>query len=453
MQAVAAVVVAALLVGGAAYADREIGPNEPGAAAVPSTVSGEWFCPHGGGESDWEVFLQVANPGERVSTIRVRTLGSKRPTEPQTLTVEPGSFVRIPVPAEGRERASMVEWFDQWVAVGWIAHAGGGEGGVAAEPCAPAAGDRWLLPDGTTETEDNEDVVIVMNPFARAAVVSVVLYSERRDPVIHSKLTDISVGAFRSRVIRLNLVKGERTVSALVEASAGRVAAATLGISAAGGIRAAIGYLGQPPEQLTFPGGADAGRTDLVVMNTGPERTPIEASTFDKDLEQPYAGIADSPPSQESARTFASTTSGPTSVIFTADGRDVAASRRTFGVVSDQASSNGAVPGAAWLILPTVAGSPSHPGLVLANPGSVPAEVTLSAIGSASTPITITIPANRTVSAPADFLEAAPEGAVLAIAASGTFVPASASYSFGREGSATYAVAIGIPMPPGWGPT
>jgi hypothetical protein len=188
-------------------------------------------------------------------------------------------------------------------------------------------------------------------------------------------------------------------------------------------------------------------------MNLGLERTPVEASLLDKEQDQPYAGIADSPPPPESGRTFPSTTSGPTSVVVTADGPGLAAGRRTFGVVSDQASSNGAVPAAAWLILPTVAGSPSHPGLVLANPGSVPAEITLSRVGSADAPITITIPANRTAAAPGDFLEGDPEGAVLAIAASGTFVPASASYSFGREGSATYAVALGIPIPDGWAPT
>ncbi len=271
----------------------------------------------------------------------MRTLGAKRPTEPQTLTVEPRSFLRVPVPADGRERASLVEWFDQWVAVGWIAHAGGEEGGVAAEPCAPTAGGRWLLPDGTSETEENQDYVVVMNPFSRAAVVSVVLYSERNDPVVFGRLTDIELGPYRSRAIRLNVVKGERTVSALVEASVGRVAAATLGVNTTGGIRSAIGYLGTPPPTVTFPGGADAGRTDLVVMNTGTERTAVDAEITDRETSQPYAGIGDAPPPPESARTFTATTSGPTSVIFTAGGPGVAAGRRTFGVVSDQGSSGG----------------------------------------------------------------------------------------------------------------
>ena len=155
----------------------------------------------------------------------------------------------------------MVEWFGQWVAVGWLAHAGGGEGGVAAEPCAPAAGGPWYLPDGTTDVDGDDDYLIVMNPFAREAVFSISLLSERKEPVRHGSLTDVVLRPFRSAAFNVHdVVLGEPTVSALVEVSVGRVAAATLGISGAGGIRAALGYLGQPADTLTFPGGDDAGR-------------------------------------------------------------------------------------------------------------------------------------------------------------------------------------------------
>jgi hypothetical protein len=70
---------------------------------------------------------------------------------------------------------------------------------------------------------------------------------------------------------------------------------------------------------------------------------------------------------------------------------------------------------------------------------------------SSTTPgVTVTVPPRRTATAPAEFLEAEPEAAVLAIASSGTVVVAAASYSLGREGSATYAVALGIPIPDRW---
>ena len=451
-QALAAAVVAVALVAGAAYADRELSRGVPDGVPATSAASGEWFCPHGGGEAGWEVFLQVANPGERPAQIRVRTLGRQRPTEPETFTVEAGSFLRIPVPAEGRERASVVEWFDQWVAVGWVAHAGGEEGGVAAEPCAPAAGDRWTLPDGTTETDANDDYVVVMNPFAREAVISAVLLSERNVPVVHGDLTDVVLRPYRSRVIRLNeIVKGERTVSTVITASVGRVVAGTLGVTTGGGVRSAIGYLGAAPRIATFPGGADAGRTDLAVANDGDARVTLDGTLLEKEQQAPFAGLAEAAPPPGSGRTFPASTTGPTSIVLAADDAGVAAMRRTFGVSSDQASSAGAEPAGAWVVLPAAAGTPAHPGIPLANPGTEPVEVTLSYLSPDTAPdVTVTVPPSSTVMAPKAFADAAPQGAVLAVAEAGTFVPASASYSLGREGFATYAIALGIPIPAGW---
>jgi hypothetical protein len=451
LQPLVAILVPVLLLAGAAYAARELTPRTFDPAPEVYANSGAWFCPHGGGREGWEVELQVANPGERTASIRVLSLGQNKPGQPQTFEVPPGEFVRIPVPPRGRERSSMVEWFGQWVAVGWLAHAGGGEGGVAAEPCAPAAGGRWYLPDGTTE--DN-DYVIVMNPFAREAVFSISLLSERKEPVRHGSLTDVVLRPFRSAAFNVNdVVLGEPTVSALVEVSVGRVAAAILGVSGAGGIRSALGYLGQPADTLTFPGGDDAGRTDLVVMSAGTTdeaRVSLGGDILGEAEPQAFAGLVDASMPAASARTFTATTSGATSVRWTVRGEDVAAVRRTFGVVSDQASVTGAQPASSWIVLPAVAGEPSNPGLVLANPGTEPAVVTLSFLrpGPAEQ-VTVTVPAGSTVAAPEGFLRAAPEAGVSATAKSGTFIPATASYSLGQEGFATYAVALGIRIPEG----
>jgi hypothetical protein len=100
-------------------------------------------------------------------------------------------------------------------------------------------------------------------------------------------------------------------------------------------------------------------------------------------------------------------------------------------------------------------GSPSRPGLAFTNPGTEPVELTLSYLASGTAgadPISLTIPPHRTATAPRAFLDADPEGALLAVADVGTFVPAAASYSRGREGFATYAVALGIEIPAGWIP-
>ena len=454
-QSLVATLVPVLLLAGAVYAERELTPRTFDPAREVQATSGAWFCPHGGGREGWEVELQVANPGERTASIRVLSLGQDKPGERETFEVPPGGYVRIPVPPRGRERSSMVEWFGQWVAVGWLAHAGGGEGGVAAEPCAPAAGGPWYLPDGTTDVEGDDDYLIVMNPFAREAVFSISLLSERKEPVRHGSLTDVVLRPFRSAAFNVHdVVLGEPTVSALVEVSVGRVAAATLGVSGAGGIRAALGYLGQPADTLTFPGGDDAGRTDLVVMSAGTTddgaRVSLEGDILGEGEPQAFAGLADASMPAASARTFTATTSGATSVRWTVAGEDVAAVRRTFGVVSDQASVTGAQPASSWIVLPAVAGEPSNPGLVLANPGTEPAVITLSfLVPGPAEQVTVTVPAGSTVAAPEGFLQAAPEAGVSATATSGTFIPATASYSLGQEGFATYAVALGIPIPQG----
>lgn len=454
LQPVSALALLALVLAAAVAAEREIGPAPLGTGPPGAAPSGAWHCPHGGGPEGWEVSLQVANPGSEPATVRVRSFGPRRPTAPETFTVDPGAFVRIPVPAEGRDRGATVEWFGQWVAVGWVAHAGGGEGGVAAEPCAAAASDRWLLPDGTTETERNDDLVVVMNPFARDAVFSLTLLSERQAPVRMGELTDVVLRSQRAVTLRLNdAVLGERTVSTLVEASVGRVVAATLGVSTIGGIRAGLGYPGTPAPSLVLPGAGDAGRTELAVMSPGTERVGIVGELLSDDAEQPFAGLADAAPRGESGRTFPASTEGPTAVAFVSQAAGPAPARRTYGVVSDQGSTIGAEPEAAWVVLPAVFGEPSRPGLVLANPAGEPAKVTLTFLSpGGADPVVVTVPPRRSATVPRAFLEAAPEGAVLAVASSGTFVPASASYSRGREGIAAYAVSLGVPIPSAWIP-
>jgi hypothetical protein len=50
-------------------------------------------------------------------------------------------------------------------------------------------------------------------------------------------------------------------------------------------------------------------------------------------------------------------------------------------------------------------------------------------------------------------MDAYPDDAFLAVSSDGTFVPAAASYSRGKDGFATFAVASGIPVPPAWVPS
>jgi Family of unknown function (DUF5719) len=456
-QFLAALVVVVGVIVSATYLQREIGAR-PLEAAPPGRVpTGAWFCPHGGGPQDWQVQLELANPGLEPVPVRIRSLGSGKPETPEDLTVAPGSTLAIPADADGRERATTIEYFGGFVAAGWVAHAGGDEGGVAAEPCLAQTGTRWLLPDGSTLEQEN-DYVVVMNPYPTDAVISLTLLTEKREPIQTEEWTNVALKPFHSMAFRLNeKALGETTVSTIVDVSVGRVAAASLGVSQAGGIRSSVGLLGAPVSQI-LPAGFDQGRTALAVMNAGTERTSFTADSgriLDAEGAQPIAALGEFAPAEESARTLPLTTSDPSTVVVTSPGVDVAFARRTFGVASDQGSTTGATrAGSAWIVLPAVVGSPAHPGLVLANPGDVSAEVTLSALPAGDRPgpesVTVEVPAGRTVQAPKAFVEAAPFSAVVATATSGTFVPAAASYSLGREGYATYAVAIGVPVPQGW---
>ena len=87
-----------------------------------------------------------------------------------------------------------MEYFGGFVAAGWVAHAGSDASGVAAEPCAPSAGERWLLPDAST-LENDQAFVVVMNPFAATAVFSLTVYTDKSEPIRTEDWTDVGAEA------------------------------------------------------------------------------------------------------------------------------------------------------------------------------------------------------------------------------------------------------------------
>lgn len=455
-QLLVALLVAAAVVAAAVYLDRDVGARPLGAEAAAGVPSGAWFCPHGGGEKGWDVRIQLANPGTEPVPVRVRAISSKKPAPPQDHVVDPGSTLVVPVPGQGREAATTVEYFGGFVAAGWLEHAGEDATGVAAEPCLPDTGVRWLLPDGTAAVEENDDHVVVMNPHATEAVISLTLLTDgQRGPVRTEDWTNVTLRPYRSRAFSLNEnALGDTTVATVVEVSVGRVAAATLGISTGGGIRGSVGLPAGARTQI-LPGAGDAGRTALPVMSTGQDPVALSGTILEAETTQPIAGLADAAPAGETARTAPVTTGTPTTLVVQADDPGVAFARRTFGVGTDQASTAGATaPAGAWILLPSVVGEPSNPAIVLANPGEDAASVTLAALpaegGTAPEPVTVEVPPLATVTAPEGFARATGTSSVLAIATAGTFVPVSASYALGREGFATYAVAVGVRIPDAW---
>jgi hypothetical protein len=223
-QFLVALVVAAAVVAAAVYLDGEVGARPLGSEPGPGVPTGAWFCPHGGGSKDWDVRIQLANPGPDPVRVRVRTISSEKPSTPHDDVVEPGSTLVVPVPGRAREASTTVEYFGGFVAAGWIEHAGGDETGVAAEPCLADTGVRWLLPDGTAAVEENDDHVVVMNPHATEAVISLTLLTDgQRGPVRTEDWTNVTLRPYRSRAFSLNEnALGDTTVSTIVDVSVGR---------------------------------------------------------------------------------------------------------------------------------------------------------------------------------------------------------------------------------------
>lgn len=454
-QILSAAVVLAVMVAGGVYLQREVGPKAPASGPPSQAPSGAWFCPHGGG-TDWEVTLAVANPGSSPVDIRVTALSERRPSAPQLYTVEPGTELLVSQAAGDRDRSTFIEYFGGWVAAGWVAHAGGGEKGVAAEPCLPRAGQRWFVPDGTT-TERQDAFVVVMNPFAADAVFTLTLYTQKQAPITTEAWTNVVLKPYRSRAFRLNATAlGYDPVSTQIDVKVGRVAAGSLGLSDLGGTRSSVGVLGEPPERSILPGGFDQGATTMVVMNTGESRPGIEGALLSRDGLLGLPSIKQGAPRAASAVIHPVTTDGP-STIEVQSTPGVVVARRTLGESSDRGSTTGVpAPAGAWVVLPAVAGRPFRPGLVLANLGDETVDVTLSVLpsgtGEPPQPVTMSIPPGRTVAGRNLFVTAKPLAAILAVSSSGTLVLAAASYSLGLEGFATYAVSAGVPIPDEWVP-
>ncbi|MEW6060102.1 MAG: DUF5719 family protein [Actinomycetota bacterium] len=456
-QLLSALLIVVVVAAAATYLQLEVGTRALPAGPAGVAPSGAWFCPHGGG-TEWTAMLQIANPGREAVRIRVTGLSSAKPSGSTAFTVEPGTELLVPAEAESRGASSAIEYFGGWVAAGWIVHGGGGQKGVAAEPCLPEAGRHWYLADGTTR-EHQEAYVVVMNPFATEANFTLTLFTDHGTPITTEDWTNVVLKPGRSEAFRLNSkALGYGTVSTFIEAKVGRVAAASLGVSDLGGIRSSVGSLDDPGTRIVLPGGFDQGRTDLVVMNPVENAAALDGTLLGSDAFQTLTALQQARPEGFSAQTYPISTEGP-STLDARSSTGVVIARRTYGNLADQASTSGAATAAAaWIILPVVAGPPTHPGLVLANPGDEPAEITLTYLPSNETrpspaPITVQVLPGRTIAAPESFVEAKPFSAILAIATSGTFVPAAASYSLGQEGVATYAVSLGVPIPDAWVPS
>lgn len=345
----------------------------------------------------------------------------------------------------------MVEYFGGWVAAGWVTQSGGEESGVAAEPCAPEPGKRFYLPDGTTE-KGQQAYVVVMNPFAATAVFTLELHTGEDHPITTTDLSDYVLKAHRSVAFHINQAQLRDTVAVQLTASLGRVAAASLGVADAGGIRSVIG-IATPAPRWILPGGLDSNSASVAVFNPSADRAQATASLYTDDSEQTAAGAQNQSVDSGRARTFSVVTSSPSTIDLQAvfqdpsAGQGVVATRRTFGVDGDQGATAGAsAAGVSWVVLPAVSDPPYDVRLLLSNPGDVDAKAEVTLLGPEGTGSStkVTVPAHRTTLVPTGFTTGAPLDAAMVKTSQGVVLPVFVGYSSDHAG---YAVSAGVPVP------
>ena len=440
----------AAVCGGGIALDRAVGNAESQVSAEPrSNPSGVWFCPHGGG-TDWTGSLSLTNPTSKPVPVRVTTFGRAAPSAPVVARVPPRSRLVLQTTADSRHASSMVEFFEGWVAAGWITSGSEREPGVAAEPCTGDAGRTLLLPAGTT-TEDEESWIVVMNPFASSAVFDLELVAEGRT-VRPKELTLYVLPPRRSAAIPLgDYAFGERTLVGRLTVSTGRVAASALGVS---GLTAGVwsaGPAARASTQVILPGGGDDGRSSVPVIDPGVAPSRYRVEILGPEGLQPAPGLFEQRLAPGGVRTEDIQAPDPSAVKLTEVGDGaVAAARRATGPEGDIGASVG-VPaaGKAWVVNTAAAGPGSSSTLYLTNPEPVPATVLVTPLPQVEPghpPVQVEIPAGATVSAP-PALTSRPQASLLCVASSGTFVPLAASYTNDGKG---YAVAAGVPVPERW---
>ncbi|MEX0832707.1 MAG: DUF5719 family protein [Actinomycetota bacterium] len=433
---------------GAAIGLERLGSKAPG-DLPPSerSATGGWFCPHGGGK-DWNVTLQVANPGDEAVRVRTTTFAEDGVSEvPNLVSVEPGANREISVPSTDKAASSFIEYFGGWVGAAWVTET---DSGVAAEPCLADVADALFLPDGTTERGENAFVVVV-NPFDIDAVFNLTILREGDEPVTLDDWTGFVLKPRHSVLFHLNeAALGAPTAAAKLDVSLGRVAAASIGTASGGGIRSAIGILGPPPARSIMSGGSDTGETQVIIANSTRNRGRFEVRIVGSEKGRVLPEQARKLDAR-SAHSFPFVTEGPSGIDVRGQaGFGVAAARRSFSGQGDRGATSGvAAPASDWLVLPAGLKGPLEPRLVISNPGEEEAEVTVTLLGESGPlqdpgPETFRVGPGRTAVLPSKITEKAPRAAALVEASSGEVVASFATYSANRNG---YAVSAGLPIP------
>jgi hypothetical protein len=158
-----------------------------------------------------------------------------------SITVPPGGQVQRSVPARDPAAATSVEIFGGWASAGWIVQAPAPLVGIGAEPCAPAGGRTWYTTASSTQRGDSA-FLVVMNPYATAAVFDVTVFQPDEPPYRDPDWTDVELKPGRSISLPIHTkVPGKDVVAAQVVVKTGRVGVATLEVNQSGGVASVLG--------------------------------------------------------------------------------------------------------------------------------------------------------------------------------------------------------------------
>jgi hypothetical protein len=476
---VVALVVAAIVVAAGTAFERVLGTRPLASSSRPAETSGGWMCPHGGGEG-YRAWVVAVNAADRPADVVITTYGRADPRSVRDV-VPARSRRYFEVPAQRMASASVLEFFGPPVVAGMVTRRAEGQG-TAAEPCAPDAGRRWFVPEGTS-IRGQAAALVVVNPFAQEAVMDIGLFTES-DVIRHGNLSGVVVPPHRAEAFDLNrFALGEESLLADVRVSLGKVAVAGFGLGTEGGLRGTLGVSETAPTWI-LPGASDAEPARVTVLGTEARDAPFQVLTQDaegskvvlEEEEVPAHSVQSVKIPEQGAGVIVQ---GAGNVPFVAgrrlalavpepppkpepkkppkgekgqggkDGQDGKGQRdrEPEPAPADLAATAGAPrPAAAWVAVPAVPPDGEGSLLVLQNPGGAPARgevVLLAEEGVVGSPIPVDIEPGSVAT-----LDLAEEGGSQPLAAVVRLSSGRAVAAQVASGPAGYSVSMAIPVEP-----
>lgn len=442
---VAVAAVAAVMAASGVGLDHVLGPRAAGAGAASGSVSGAWFCPHGGSPG-WSGWVVMANPGTSTVRVRLTELTAGRGRSVTSVSIGPLRQVYREVSAAAPADSTVVEYFGGWIGAAAVIRSDQSPGRVAAGRCEPSSRRTWYLLDEPTGPGDTS-FAVVMNPFAEDAAFDLVARTEQRR-IAPGSLRPFVLPARSSVAFRLNDIAlegpGERTVTVNVVQRVGRVIAGGLVLSDAG-LRLDGGAV--LSRVTDIPAAGYAGAAELILANPGETRAVLSVINSGRTGQRVVSGPDGIALGSGEVRTIEveGLTGG---AIVQSDNRlPVSAVLRAVGPHGDEATVTGTpTPAKAWLILPGLTPRGGRSFLVLQNPGRSGVRVSVQLLGqsgivAAPRLSAVSLPPGRTISVALPGPLSRPVTAVVR-AQGGTVVAGAASYPAGGG----YAAMLALPM-------